>query len=198
MIRGCASDWRTAVDTDLTHKGAGGHLLWPVFIATSKQIQYMRAIRVGAFLHLTDKWKRKGRKRHSFLSLLLSHAHPFISALAQLCLYGDCLPTRAASEGAGGVIQSRISPSHPASCYSYHAVTPRGCLREYQLSEGDFLLSFQPLPPLHLHFCADISSSPLHPLHLLILCFSFGSYSTYSPVDSVPISAVSSLRALLR
>ena len=48
-----------------------------------------------------------------------------------LSLSRDRRRARRAAEGAGEVIQSRISPSHPASWYSYHTVAPRGCLPAY-------------------------------------------------------------------
>lgn len=97
-----------------------------------------------------------------YLNLPLSLLHPPPPSLS-----GDCLHARKVAEGAGEVIQSRISPSHPASWYSYHTVAPWGCLPEYWLTEGDFPLSFQLLlSPAFLS--ALISPSFLHPF-----CFSF-------------------------
>lgn len=91
----------------------------------------------------------------------------FFPSPPPLPLSGDCLHARRVAEGAGEVIQSRISPSHPASWYSYHTFTPWGCLPEYQLTEGDFPLSFQ-LSLSPAHFSALVSPSALRPV-----CFSF-------------------------
>lgn len=85
------------------------------------------------------------------LSLLHSLASP------TLPLSWDCPHARRVAEGAGEVIQSRISPSHPASWYSYHIVAPWD-LPEYQLTKGLFPLSFQ----LWLSLLAPLLSF-LHP-----------------------------------
>jgi len=85
-----------------------------------------------------------------------------------LSLLGYCLPARRVAEGAGEVIQSRISPSHPPSWYSYHAIAPGGCLPEYRLTEGDFPLSFQ-LSLSPACFSAPASPCSLHPRLLRFL-----------------------------
>lgn len=96
------------------------------------------------FFISTHRWKT-----HSFyLALpLFSLNFPLSLHISRFSpsplLSGDCLHARRVAEGAGEVIQLRISPSHLSSWYSYHTVAPWGFLPEHWLSEGDFPLSFQ-------------------------------------------------------
>lgn len=133
------------------------------FMGTLEQTELLPImVRVCSFMLLTCHWKA-----HSFylvLSLFPSHCPLFIPSPASAFLGG--LP--ACQEGGWRsrcVIQSRISPSHPASWYSHHIVAPWGFLPEYQHTTGDFLLSFQlACKPL----CSCISSLSLLPFYLFL------------------------------
>ena len=74
---------------------------------------------VCPFFLLTNTWRV-----HSFcLSLPLFSSHR-LSPKPPVSRSENSLHARMVAEGAGEVIQSRISPSHPTSWYSYHSFAP--------------------------------------------------------------------------
>lgn len=119
------------------------------------------------FFISTHRWKT-----HSFyLALpLFSLNFPLSLHISRFSpsplLSEDCLHARRVAEGAGEVIQLRISPSHLSSWYSYHTVAPWGFLPEHWLTEGDFPLSFD--HTLVAHFLALISPSSLMSFYLFL------------------------------
>lgn len=125
------------------------------------------------FFISTHRWKT-----HSFyLALpLFSLNFPLSLHISRFSpsplLSEDCLHARRVAEGAGEVIQLRISPSHLSSWYSYHTVAPWGFLPEHWLTEGDFPLSFQLSHSRRSLPCSHFSIFP-HVLLPISCLFSF-------------------------